>query len=271
MKRTVRRDELVKTSDVPDIATIVDDTVIVPLKEMGLEIDLEPIRGQIANHYDMTYPAGLVPYTLPLALSYEQFAMLSERSHEIPGLQPQAAPVREYNYGSLACHTLGYVRKADRTKDLEDLKALAKSDGPESDKAKRWLRYDHTYEPDPFGVSAIERSMDHYLKGRAGKREHLIDQKGVYVRDTRNDPPQKGFDVRLTLDLRTQYIAEMALRKANNGKGIGRGAAVVIDPNTGGILAMASVSTFALGIGFGIEEAINDRFVGQFPIAVPFR
>ena len=244
IKRRTQRDGITRVVDVPDIATMVDDTVIAPLKEMGLEIDLGPVRGQLANHYDMTWPAGLVPYTLPLALTYKQFAMLSERSLEIPGLQPQAAPVREYNYGSLACHTLGYVRKADRTKDLDDLKALARSDGPESDEAKRWLRFDHTYEPDPFGVSAIEKSMDAYLKGRAGEREHLIDQKGAYVRDTRNDLPQKGYDVRLTLDLRAQYIAEMALRKANDGKGIGRGAAVIIDPNNGGILAMASVPTF---------------------------
>ena len=242
--RNVRRDGLTTTSKVTDIATIVEDTVIGPLKEMGLEIDLGPVRGQIANHYDMTWPAGLVPYTLPLALTYKQFAMLSERSLEIPGLQPQAAPVREYNYGSLACHTLGYVRKADRTKDLDDLKALAKSESPESTEAKRWLRNDHIYAPDPFGFSAIERSMDQHLKGRAGEREHLIDQKGVYVRDTRNVLPQTGYDVRLTLDLRAQYIAEQALRKANDGRGIGRGAAVIIDPNTGGILALASVPTF---------------------------
>ena len=242
--RKTPRDDLRPNTKITDIATIVEETVIGPLKELGLEIDLGPVRHQIANHYDMTWPAGLVPYTLPLALTYDQFAMLSERSLEIPGLQPQAAPVRQYNYGSLACHTLGYVRKADRTKDLDDLKALALSDGPERDEAKRWLRNDHVYEPDPFGFSAIERSMDQYLKGRAGEREHLIDQKGVYVRDTRNELPQKGYDVRLTLDLRAQYIAEMALRKANDGKGIGRGAAVIIDPNNGGILAMASVPTF---------------------------
>lgn len=249
VERTVERDGIPITRDIKDIATIVDETVIAPLADLGLAITFPRKRvadKQLINHYDMTSPPGLVPYTLPLTLTYAQFAMLSERSLEIPGLQPQAAPVRDYKYGSLACHTLGYVRTAERAKDLEDLKQLARGTGPEADEARRWLRYDHIYEPDPFGYSAIEKTMDPYLKGRAGWREHMIDPRGVYVRDTGYEPSQQGFDVRLTLDLRAQYIVESALRKANEGRGIGRGAAVLIDPNTGGVLAMASVPSFDL-------------------------
>ncbi|MGY8686838.1 MAG: penicillin-binding transpeptidase domain-containing protein, partial [Verrucomicrobiales bacterium] len=238
------RNGLSDSREVKDIATIVEETVIAPLAEMELAIDYtDSLRRQIANHYDMTDPAGLVPYTLPLALSYRRFAMLSERSLEIVGLQAKAAPVRNYDYGSLACHVLGYVRTADRAKDLEDLKQRAAGEGKEAVEAKRWLDYDHVYEPDPFGVLAIEKSSDQELKGRAGFREHLIDQKGIYVRDTKHESAQQGLDVRLTLDLRAQYIVESALRKANGGRGVGRGAAVLIDPNTGGILAMASVPT----------------------------
>ena len=245
VKRTVDRDGIPRTRAMRDIATIVDETVIAPLAEMGLSIAYDgKQRRQLEEHYDMTSPPGLVPYRLPLALSYRQFAMLSERSLEIPGLQPRAAPVREYRYGSLACHVLGYVRKPDRAKDLGDLKRRAEGGGSGAEEARRWLGYDHIYEPDPFGYSAIEKAMDHYLKGRAGLREHLIDQKGVYARDTRFDLPEQGFGVRLTLDLRVQCIVETALRKANGGRGIGRGAVVVLDPNTGGVLAMVSVPSF---------------------------
>ncbi len=247
LSREVSPDGIPIVRQIKDIATIVDDAVLGPLAELGLEIEFpnkELADRELTNHYDMTSPPGLVPYTLPLALTYPQFAMLSERSLEIPGLRPQASPVREYNYGSLACHILGYVRKADRAKDIEDLKGRASGEDAAAKEARRWLRYDHIYEPDPFGYSAIEKTMDHYLKGRAGLREHLIDQKGVYVRDIRYEPPQQGFNVKLTLDLRAQYIVEKALRMANGGKGIGRGAAVVLDPNTGGVLAMASVPSF---------------------------
>ncbi len=232
---------------VKNIGVIVDETVIAPLAELGLEVafpNKERAHDQLINHYDMTFPAGLVPYTLPVTLTYEQFAMLSERSLEIPGLEPKAAPVREYNYGSLAAHVLGYVRKADRGKDIDDLKAQARGSGPEAEEARMWLRSDHIYEPDPFGVLAVEKSMDPYLKGRAGYRELLIDQKFAYVGDRQNVPPKQGYDVRLTLDLRAQYILEMALRKANNGRGVGRGAAVLMDPNTGAVLAMATVPSY---------------------------
>ncbi|MGB8670255.1 MAG: penicillin-binding transpeptidase domain-containing protein, partial [Pseudolabrys sp.] len=54
----------------------------------------------------------------------------------------------------------------------------------------------------------------------------------------REDPPQQGANVFLTIDARIQAITEEALRS------VGRGAAVVVDPNNGEILAMASVPSF---------------------------
>src|SRR5205807_4873486 len=54
----------------------------------------------------------------------------------------------------------------------------------------------------------------------------------------REDPPQQGANVFMTLDARVEAIADEALRA------VGRGAAVVIDPNNGNILAMASVPSF---------------------------
>ena len=54
----------------------------------------------------------------------------------------------------------------------------------------------------------------------------------------REEPPQAGANVKLTIDARIQMIAEEALRA------VGRGAAVVVDPNNGNILAMVSVPSF---------------------------
>src|SRR6202035_5708085 len=54
----------------------------------------------------------------------------------------------------------------------------------------------------------------------------------------KEDPPQQGTNVFLTIDARIQAIAEEALRA------VSRAGAVVVDPNNGNILAMASVPSF---------------------------
>ncbi len=241
-RRSQTRDGYSNARTVTDIVKVVNETVIAPLAALGLTIKYP--EKELANNYDFTRPPGLVPFSLYEGLTYEQYALLSEQSHEIPGLQLSISPVRKYVYGSFASHILGYVREADRTYDLEQLQRTAQGSGPEAEEAQKWLRRDHIYEPDPFGFVGLEKSMDKYLKGRAGLREHLINQKGVYVRDTRFEEPQRGFDVDLTIDLRAQYIVESALRQANNGRGVGRGAAVLIDPRNGAIRAMASAPSY---------------------------
>src|ERR1700692_1401983 len=84
----------------------------------------------------------------------------------------------------------------------------------------------------------MEKTMEEYLRGKPGVRYLRRNAKGQIDGVLREDPPQQGANVFLTLDARVQAIAEEALRA------IGRGAAVVIDPNNGNVLAMASVPSF---------------------------
>ncbi len=80
--------------------------------------------------------------------------------------------------------------------------------------------------------------MDEYLRGKPGMRVMRRNVKGVIDGVVREEPPKPGANVYLTIDARIQTIAEEALRA------VGRGAAVVVDPNNGNILAMASVPSF---------------------------
>jgi penicillin-binding protein 2 len=80
--------------------------------------------------------------------------------------------------------------------------------------------------------------MDEYLKGKPGIRYMRRNAKGQIDGVLREVPPTAGANVNLTIDARIQMIAEEALRA------VGRGAAVVVDPNNGNILAMASVPSF---------------------------
>src|SRR5438067_8541438 len=80
--------------------------------------------------------------------------------------------------------------------------------------------------------------MEGYLKRKPGIRYMRRNAKGQIDGVLREVPPAAGANVNLTIDARIQMIAEEALRA------VGRGAAVVVDPNNGNLLAMASVPSF---------------------------
>src|SRR5262249_25703788 len=80
-----------------------------------------------------------------------------------------------------------------------------------------------------------EKIMDQYLRGKPGVRYLRRNAKGTIDGILREDPPEQGANVYLTIDARIQAITEEALRA------VSRAGAVVIDPNNGNILAMASV------------------------------
>jgi penicillin-binding protein 2 len=88
------------------------------------------------------------------------------------------------------------------------------------------------------GKSNIEKKMDEYLRGKPGVRYLRKNAKGTLEGVLREDPPQQGANVFLTIDARIQAIAEEALRA------VGRAGAVVVDPNNGNVLAMATVPSF---------------------------
>ncbi|MGC4017749.1 MAG: penicillin-binding transpeptidase domain-containing protein [Luteolibacter sp.] len=200
-----------------DIVGIVLETVIPPLQNLGLARNFN--AGALRTHY-VTH-RGLVPFSYRTDLSYEEFAKFAEHNLELPGVYLGLNSQRKYPYGSLASHVLGYMKGWD------------KADIPEEANRK----YNH-YVGDAKGIAGIERTMDDYLRGPEGTREMLKDEKGAirgmvgYVR------PGIGAKVELTLDARIQYLAEDTLRHA------GRAAAVIMDVETGEVLAMASVPDF---------------------------
>ena len=83
-----------------------------------------------------------------------------------------------------------------------------------------------------------KRIMDEYLRGKPGVRYLRRNAKGTIDGVLREDPPQQGANVFLTIDARIQAIAEEALRA------VSRAGAVVVDPNNGNVLALASVPSF---------------------------
>jgi penicillin-binding protein 2 len=207
-----------------DIVSIMEEKVFTPLRAMGLaKGDYDP--DQLRIHYRTYFGGGTVPWVYRNDLTFEEFSKFAEHNLQIPGVVPEVRPVRQYLYDSLACHLLGYVR-------LPDESLVSKEE------RNKW----DFFVGDDFGFAGVEKSMDSHLKGEAGARVWLKDEKGRLVREISEEykAPKKGNDVWLTLDARIQIIAERALRDAN----LGRASVVVIDPNNGEVKAMASVPNY---------------------------
>lgn len=198
----------------PDIVKIVNTGVVPRLDDLDLARDYNSV--QLQRHYRTNTE---VPYSYLKDIDFETMAKFSEHDVGLPGVDITIKPVRSYLYGALASHLLGYVGPPDETNKEE---------------AKKFT----FYQADVEGKSNIEKTMDEYLKGKPGVRYMRRNAKGQIDGVLREEPPQAGANVDLTIDARIQMIVEEALRA------VGRGAVVVVDPNNGDILAMATVPSF---------------------------
>jgi penicillin-binding protein 2 len=198
----------------PDIVKIVNSGIVPRLDDLDLARDYNSV--QLQRHFRTNTE---VPYSYLKDIDFETMAKFSEHDVGLPGVDITIKPVRSYVYGALASHLLGYV-------------------GPPDDTNKEEAKKFTFYQSDVEGKSNVEKAMDEYLKGKPGIRYMRRNAKGQIDGVLREVPPTAGANVNLTIDARIQMIAEEALRA------VGRGAAVVVDPNNGNILAMASVPSF---------------------------
>lgn len=167
---------------------------------------------------------------------------IDERSDELPSVAADRVAVRRYPYGQLAAHVLGYTGKVT----LEELESVGDSPKP------------YTLN-DEIGKAGIERVYEADLRGTPGRTLLEVDTDGNTIRviPEGTTAPIPGDDVVLNIDIDVQAVAEQALQTALNNAAsrpsrgysapnIGRvGSSVVLDPNTGGVLAMASVPTYS--------------------------
>src|SRR3989454_5984083 len=198
----------------PDIIKIVNDGIVPRLDDLDLARDYN--AGQLQRHYRND---SEVPFSYIKDIDFPTMAKFSEHDVGLPGVDIAIKPVRSYVYGAFAAHLLGYVGAPD---DIN------------REEAKKFT----FYQGDVEGKSNIEKNLDEYLRGKPGVRYLRRNAKGTIDGVLREDPPQQGANVFLTIDARIQAIADEALRA------VSRAGAVVVDPNNGNVLAMASVPSF---------------------------
>lgn len=160
-------------------------------------------------------------------------AQINERNSEFPGVSIDTKSVRTYNNGTLAAHVIGYTRTIsdDEYKERKD-----------------------TYEMDDIiGKTGIEAVFEEYLKGTSGEKQVEMSVDGTITGEYTTKDAIAGSDVVLTIDANLQKVTEEALancvEKIKSG-GFAEtydargGSAVVMDVNTGDVLAMASYPSY---------------------------
>jgi cell division protein FtsI (penicillin-binding protein 3) len=109
---------------------------------------------------------------------------------------------------------------------------------------------------DDQGIAGLELAYEDWLKGQPGKKKYIKDLHGEVVRDIGvMAPAQPGKDLRLSIDLRLQYLEHRELRKAVTALGAESGSIVTLDAHTGEILALVNYPTYNPNSSKGADPA----------------
>ncbi|MGE0652303.1 MAG: penicillin-binding protein 2 [Alphaproteobacteria bacterium] len=199
---------IIVTERSPDVAATLD--------RLAQMIDLpEGDRRRILR--EARRQRGFVPVTVRENLEWEEVARVEYNAPDLPGVHIEVGQTRFYPYDQRTAHLIGYVGAVNA----------------------RELTGDPLLEMPSFriGKNGVEKIYDLRLRGRAGRSEVEVNAIGRVIRELSRREGQPGDDVRLSIDMEIQSAAYKAL-------GDQSGAAVVLDVNSGEVLALASTPAF---------------------------
>lgn len=192
-----------------------DLTADIPLIARGLDLPVDQIQAALRRYASSP---KYQPIPLKQDITEDEQAFIEAHRNELPELETFDTQRRLYPRDGFASHLIGYVGEVSE----EDLNSS---------------KFDF-YEPgDVVGKSGVEETYDALLRGTDGSRDVIVDSHGREVEQFGQQLAVPGKDLRLTIDLDLQRVAEQAMEGKN-------GALVAMDPHTGEILAMVSRPTF---------------------------
>jgi penicillin-binding protein 2 len=189
----------------------------IPLIARGLDLPVDQVQTTI-RRYASSPSYNSIP--LKQDITPDEQAFIEAHRNELPELEMRDTQRRLYPRDGFAAHLIGYVGEISE----EDLNSS---------------KFDFYQPGDVVGKSGVEETYDSWLRGTDGSRDVVVNSHGKEV----DDHPFSqvlaipGHDLRLTIDLDLQRVAEQAMEGRN-------GALVAMDPHTGEILAMVSRPTF---------------------------
>ncbi|WP_421119300.1 penicillin-binding transpeptidase domain-containing protein [Aquihabitans daechungensis] len=202
-------------------------------RPMEEQVSVESLRKKLGD----TRYSKFAPIPVAEDISEEDQIYFSEQASLYPAVSVERTTVREYPYGSLAAHVLGYVGSLSdaQWKDLEKA----------NDADKPYVQTDQ------IGKAGVEASYEEYLRGTPGRQVFEVDRRGKVVREITKERVERhaGDDLYLSIDAKVQYKAEEALQARllasfQGADGREAGGMVILDHTTGQVRAMASYPTY---------------------------
>ncbi|MFA7074861.1 MAG: penicillin-binding protein 2, partial [Endomicrobiaceae bacterium] len=146
---------------------------------------------------------------IPVACNVDEYIALQIKSKKIPGIGLESKYIRQYPEGSLASQTIGIVGFRGQ------------------------------------GLEGIEKFCNKHLTGEEIKyRQYQVGSKKIFADKLLEEEKYEGSDVFLTLDRKLQFIAEQALTEGMESTKSKKAVAIIQNPHTGEILAMASFPNY---------------------------
>src|SRR4051795_2590474 len=189
------------------------------VSEVAKLIDLPPDEVDRINR-ELAVSRGFQPVSVADNIPYEQYAAITVRLPELPGVAASRGFQRYYPGGSTVGQLVGYVGAASATEyEKENKNPLLLIPGVK------------------IGKEGIEQTMESTLRGQPGGQRVEVTARGKLVKELDPKPDRSGNSVQLTIDSDLhQYVARRI--------GDQSAAAVVIDVTNGDILAMPSMPSF---------------------------
>lgn len=199
--------------------------------------------GEIQRKVEKDGVASPLPVLIQESVSREIALVVEEQKKDLPGVDLDTNPIREYLDGGQLAHFLGYTGRVS-AEDLEEQK---------------------DYRPtDYIGKVGIERAYEQDLRGQAGAEQSEVDATGKPIKVLASKDPVAGNSLKLTINFGLQKVMSEALARQVAAAGSGRGAAIAMDPRNGQILAAVNYPSydnnlFAKGIKQDVYQALlND-------------
>ena len=182
-------------------------------------IDVDVIRKKITKAIKEN---RFKPTLIAKDINRDQLAFIEARKISLPSVFIEINHIRDYPYGDIGAHLLGYLGKADKND---------------------YKNYPNLIASNLVGKYGVERTFEKHLRGEDGYNQKIIDAHGREVKwhllekDLKSKDSVSGLDVFLSIDLDLQKVAEESL-------GERAGAVVVLDVRSGELLALVSHPTY---------------------------
>lgn len=186
----------------------------------------EKVANVLSEKLDLDYNETLEKVNKRVALMRIKTKVDKETAEEIASLKLKGVMVDEdilrvYPYNTLAAQVIGFVGK------------------------------------DNQGIIGLESKYEEYLKGEKGKIMTQTDGRGRELENSEQTrvAPVPGYDLVTSIDVNLQQYAEQTIEKVVRGKSAKRGSIIIMNPQNGEMLAMASYPSFDLNEPYKINDA----------------